>query len=374
MTVRLRCLCGKDNLLDADAVHDAACLRCGRSLAEQYGEVPTPPAEPPRHPAAALEVPNEGEAGVSEYLYWLLPLALLPLAFVLGRPSDDTLRRFRKTLDNAPVPIRRQIERVEARPDSTLDDILAVLPGKRIQGALLPRDTSQHWLFAGLAVVAFFGITLTSFPHGRPEPGVLLGVAGFTATAGVAVLMAVQSVAGPAYREALGERGDFFVTLCGYILGVGLFEELAKALPLLWRYKHFGPPRWRTACLWGLASGVGFGVAEGSFYAERMYNGLSGPDAYFVRYASCVGLHAIWSASVALNLCRYPPVSGDPAVYAANLLRVVALPVVLHGLYDTLLQYERPAAALAVAAVSFGVLAWQIESTREACRVEAAGT
>ncbi|MFO0807882.1 MAG: PrsW family glutamic-type intramembrane protease [Gemmataceae bacterium] len=383
MNVRLRCLCGKENVHAAIGESTANCMRCGRPLSVPAAPVVVDPnrlletepakAAPDLHPAASLEVPDDCDAGVCEYLYWLLPLALVPLAFVLGRPGDDTLRRFRKTLDEAPVPIRRQIERVEQNPNSTLDDLLSVLPGKRIQGALLPRDTSQHWLFAGLAVVAFFGVTLVSFPQGRPEPGVLLAVAAFTATVGVALLLLAQSIVGSAYDHALDGNGDFVVSLCGYILGVGLFEEAAKALPLLWRYRHFGPMRWRTACLWGLASGVGFGVTEGSFYAEHMYNGLSGPDAYFVRFASCVGLHAIWSASVALSLCRYPNAilsAEDKAVYALAVLRIVALPAVFHGLYDVLLQYHHHAAALAVAVASFGVLAWQIETTRHACRVD----
>jgi len=38
---------------------------------------------------------------VREYLYWLLPLALLPLAVALGSPPDDTEARFRRTLNEA---------------------------------------------------------------------------------------------------------------------------------------------------------------------------------------------------------------------------------------------------------------------------------
>jgi RsiW-degrading membrane proteinase PrsW (M82 family) len=191
----------------------------------------------------------------------------------------------------------------------------------------------------------------------------------------VVVLLAVQGVVAPTYHDVLDDDGDFLVSLCGYVLGVGLFEEAAKALPLLWRLRHYGPPRWRAACLWGLASGAGFGVAEGVFYSERVYNGLATGDAYLVRFASCVALHAVWSASVALGMSRHPaPLVGatDAAVYAAGLLRVLAVPAALHGLYDVLLQYHSDAAALGVAVVSFGWLAWQIEGTRRACAAPAA--
>jgi RsiW-degrading membrane proteinase PrsW (M82 family) len=390
VSVVVRCECGKENrVADELGADEVYCIRCSRAIpfaaappppaADPYGLVtPVEPAAPPRHPAAAAEeadpVPRPHHP--REYLYWLLPLALLPLAFALGQPDDDTVARFKKTIDDAPAEVRHRIERLEESPDATLEDLFAALPGHRIRGAFLPRDTAQHWLFAGLAVAGFLGLALGTFTGGKSPPGVLLGVGLFTATAGVVVLMAVQEVVTPTYHDVLEDDGDFLISLCGYVLGVGLFEEAAKALPLLWRFRQFGPPRWRAACLWGLASGAGFGVAEGVFYATRMYNGVATADAYFVRFASCVALHAVWTASVALGMVRHPgPLldTADKAVYAAGLLRVLAVPMVLHGLYDVLLQYHFNAEALAVALASFGWLAWQIESTRAACAAPAPG-
>jgi RsiW-degrading membrane proteinase PrsW (M82 family) len=167
----------------------------------------------------------------------------------------------------------------------------------------------------------------------------------------------------------LDDDGDFALSLCGYVIGVGLIEEAAKALPLLWRTRQCGRPRWRTACLWGLASGVGFGVAEGVVHAERVYNGLATADAYFVRFASCVCLHAVWSATVGLSVVaagRALEDTQDPAVYATAVLRVLAGPALLHGLYDVLLQYQYYAAALGIALISFGWLALRIEMARAA--------
>jgi RsiW-degrading membrane proteinase PrsW (M82 family) len=146
-----------------------------------------------------------------------------------------------------------------------------------------------------------------------------------------------------------------------------LVEEAAKALPLLWRAKRSGVPDWRTACLWGRASGVGFAVAEGVYYAERVYNGLATADAYLVRFASCVALHSVWSASVGLNMVTAGRGLADAraaAGYGITVLRVLAGPALLHGLYDALLQYQYHAAALGVALASFGWMAWQIESGR----------
>jgi hypothetical protein len=107
-----------------------------------------------------------------------------------------------------------------------------------------------------------------------------------------------------------------------------------------------------------------------------MYNGLAPADAYPVRFASCVALHAVWSASVALGMTRFPrPLVevADKGVYAGVLLQVLAVPALLHGLYDATLQYGYSAAALAAALASFGWLALQIETTRQACEPAAAG-
>src|SRR5207248_1857839 len=67
--------------------------------------------------------------------------------------------------------------------------------------------------------------------------------------------------------------------------------------------KSTPPSRPRSfSCLWGMASGIGFGVAEGVMYSVRYYNGIAGFDAYLTRFAACVGLHAVWSASVGITL------------------------------------------------------------------------
>src|SRR5262245_24808149 len=106
MSVLVRCECGKENRVDPVlSTGELACLRCGRVLApaeagppatDPYGLiVPAPPEDPDlqatgRHPAAALERadPVARPTHPREFLYWLLPLALLPLAFALGQPDD----------------------------------------------------------------------------------------------------------------------------------------------------------------------------------------------------------------------------------------------------------------------------------------------
>ena len=55
-------------------------------------------------------------------------------------------------------------------------------------------------------------------------------------------------------------------------------------------------------CLWGLASGIGFGVSEDRLLGTA--NGMSGIDIYLVRFVSCVALHAMWSGSVGIAIAR----------------------------------------------------------------------
>ena len=47
-----------------------------------------------------------------------------------------------------------------------------------------------------------------------------------------------------------------------------------------------------------------------------------------------------------------------------HLLRIVSIPMVLHGLYDTLLKKQMDSLALAIAAVSFVWMALQFERLR----------
>ena len=117
----------------------------------------------------------------------------------------------------------------------------------------------------------------------------------------------------------------------------------------------------------GLASGVGFGVSEGITYSSDFYNGYQTGGIYVVRFVSCVALHAIWSASVGITLYNrraYITHMAGWADWGKELVIVVAVPMVLHGLYDTMLKKEMNGSALVTAVVSFAFMAWLIEKAR----------
>ncbi|HVU88658.1 MAG TPA: PrsW family glutamic-type intramembrane protease [Pirellulales bacterium] len=124
---------------------------------------------------------------------------------------------------------------------------------------------------------------------------------------------------------------------------------------------------WRAAVMWGLASGVGFGVAEGIMYSSRYYNGIQSGEIYVIRYVSCVALHAVWSASVALliwNKASDFQSDSDWPDLVFEVLMVLAIPMVLHGLYDTMLKKDMDLWALVTAVASFVFLTVLVEYTR----------
>lgn len=283
----------------------------------------------------------------------------------------------------------------EADVGLTLDDLLMLLPGHKIKGALLARDSKMHWLFALLSVGFFLTFVALLASDGSANVLHLVGLGIFTATFGVAVLLVIQGLAsfsaggirirgggvialiylvlmaiGWMYYLALSSDVGFVGSVIGFTFGVGLCEEVCKALPIL-AYYRMGEHKqsWRGAFLWGLASGVGFGVSEGMMYSADNYNGIAGSSIYFVRFLSCVALHAVWAGSVGISINQRQHLidegdSDDWLAMALGVLRMIAIPMVLHGLYDAFLKQDIPLLALLTAAASFGYLAWQVSNLR----------
>jgi RsiW-degrading membrane proteinase PrsW (M82 family) len=331
------------------------------------------------------------------HLHWLLVLSLIPLAVQLLRtPQEgDLLDRIYDAVDQAPEA-RRQVDVAIAQlleGKGSLQKVFAVLPEHKLRGAFLPRDTWAHWLFTAGAAVLFlaFLLALTLEGTARPHHLVLTGL--FTATAGILLLLALQVAAawsqgvivvprslfgilfwivkmiGFSYQAAMDPENGFWLSFLGFTFGVGLCEELCKALPVLYHYRRANDQSWKGAFLWGLASGAGFGLAEGVAYASDFYNGISGADIYFVRNLSCVALHALWTGSAAITIHQRQHLFQQELAWYDLLVRaiaVVAVSAVLHGLYDTLLKKDMNALALGVAVLSFAYLAFQISRLRGA--------
>jgi RsiW-degrading membrane proteinase PrsW (M82 family) len=360
---------------------------------EPHGRRPLVIPKPPSRISTSLPLAANETTRVLRHLHWALALAMIPLAVSLLHKDanrDDILERLFQTMDEAPPDVQARMEQklaeIEAGKASE-EDLFRLLPGGKLKGAFLPRRTVIHWLFALAAIVIYMTFFMLLASDGSAVPVHLLLVGLATATVGVLLLLLIQFIAaategvvmvgggigaiifwifkviGYSYRAALDPETSFVTSFLGFTVGVGFLEETTKLLPVVarfWRPNNF---TWRNAFLWGMASGAGFGISEAVIYSGDFYNGISGPWIYPVRFISCVTLHAIWTGSAAIMLHQKQHLlHRDMAWYEVivPILVYIGVPMVLHGLYDTLLKKEINAGALVVAALSFGFLAVQI--------------
>ena len=423
MSIEFSCSCGKTyKLRDELAGRKAKCARCGAVLTVPMPRAPEPEveddgqvdiyavadpvieepqpqwvaqrnAEAEQHPTgvavaeeAEAEAEADGPGGKSgrDWLYLVLAVALIPLLYSTFHAHESLRDRVRATVRAHPE-IRGQSRAM------TMDRLFELLPQHKLEGAWLAVDSEMHWVLALVAAGAFFAAGLFLLPRNSTKPQHAFYTGLFTGTAGVLLLLAVQLIANfmrgriiiprsivgifflilkgiqVSYDAANDPDSNFFVSAIGFTFGVGLCEELCKALPVLWHYRTKDTMGWRDACLWGFLSGAGFGVSEAIMYCHDMYNGISGPDAYLVRFVSCIGLHGIWAASAGIFIARHKRLLQEPEHWLSVFFSAVALvsvPMLLHGLYDTMLKKDMDSAALVVAVISFGWLVYLIEQAR----------
>lgn len=313
--------------------------------------------------------------------HWWFALTLVPLVFSLL--SGDDSQRTKKMQADHPGLIEQYLA-----GNLSKAEMFEQLPDGKFEDAHLSSQTWMHWVYALVACGLFSFLILTLFERGDANVAHVLVVGATTATVGIFMLLAFQLVAnltqnlwlrgggvvmlifylvkliGFSYRAALDPANGFLASFFGFTLGVGLCEEFTKAAPVFFKL-HDGDDDlgWRGACIWGLASGAGFGIAEGIMYSSEHYNGFAPFGIYLVRFISCVGLHAIWTGAVALMIWHNQEmVSGDLdwSEWGLAVLRVQGVPMVLHGLYDTLLKRDMNALALLPAVASFAWLAFLI--------------
>ena len=159
----------------------------------------------------------------------------------------------------------------------------------------------------------------------------------FTTQVAAFVLTSVQSFPPMSYLYALTESDIFFGLLIGFIFGVGFTEELIKALPLFYFVRTAKEPLIpQTLVYYGLISGIGFGVLEGVLYQTTTNTTLEYSHAFFMniaRLTSLPFLHAIWAAIAGYFIAF---ANLYPKFRKALYLFAIAVPAILHGIYDVL--------------------------------------
>jgi protease PrsW len=162
----------------------------------------------------------------------------------------------------------------------------------------------------------------------------------FTALIGIPFLLLFQQV--PPFKSLYQAiNGGLLMRLTGFIFGVGVLEEVCKALPvylLLSRPKRLRDPL--SAAFYGAMSGLGFAIAEGVAYSFRYASGLSRGQldlgtyvaANTIRFVSLPLFHAILAGIVGyfIGLSIINPSRRSALCFIGILIAAT-----LHGLYNT---------------------------------------
>jgi RsiW-degrading membrane proteinase PrsW (M82 family) len=174
-----------------------------------------------------------------------------------------------------------------------------------------------------------------------PTPGVRVSTAGlsFFATAVFSTSLLVIAYALPplSWLERLNPSQGPYVPMLAYIFGVGLPEELCKAIALFVLLKKSDPLPPQLMVFYGLMSGLGFGIYEGVDYQlGRNFRYASDGGEYYllnlVRITTLPFLHAMWTGIAGYFI-------GFAGLYPRRQRGLIAvgicLPALLHGLYNT---------------------------------------
>ena len=182
-----------------------------------------------------------------------------------------------------------------------------------------------------------------------------LGYAFFTAFVGIPLLLLVQTW--PFIRALYAGTSSVSLEaqLFGFIFGVGVFEEMTKAAPLLifilWKGKEISA---REGLLLGLMSGIGFAAAEGVQYTIRasvqaVYYGAVTQQLvqHLFRIMAGPVLHGAWAGIVGWFIGI---ASRNKESQWQLVILGVAISAMLHGLYDV---FASSLISLGLAAVTF---------------------
>jgi RsiW-degrading membrane proteinase PrsW (M82 family) len=132
------------------------------------------------------------------------------------------------------------------------------------------------------------------------------------------------------------DHGTLLFRIIGNFLSVGLIEEACKAAPVFMQARKPGrllQPK--TAMLYGMLSGLGFGIFEGIEYQLGVNRGQGVDQAYFLnvlRLTSLPFFHAIW-AGISGYFIGFSMLHGSKRWP----LRIIAIvfPATLHAFYNS---------------------------------------
>lgn len=158
-----------------------------------------------------------------------------------------------------------------------------------------------------------------------------------TAVLSVSALLCIHSLGLMNWAMALAGSALWPIQFVGMLLVAGLPEELAKMAVILWlSRRHRGVLSPRTLVLYGLFSGLGFGIVEGVLYQQGVNRMLDIDEAYFynvLRLTALPFLHATW-CGIASYFIAFAALF--PSYRHGLWLLALLVPAMLHALYNSL--------------------------------------
>jgi RsiW-degrading membrane proteinase PrsW (M82 family) len=117
-----------------------------------------------------------------------------------------------------------------------------------------------------------------------------------------------------------------------------------------------------------MASGAGFGVSESIFYSTNYYNGVETMSIYVIRFVSLVAFHTMLSGSCAILLLRHQhhlEAEQDYFEWGITFVAIISMPMLLHGLFNTLGKKGYEVAQVGLWLAAFAWLSYLIGSSRK---------
>ncbi|VEP14684.1 conserved membrane hypothetical protein [Hyella patelloides LEGE 07179] len=193
----------------------------------------------------------------------------------------------------------------------------------------------------------------------------------FTAFVGIPLLIFVQQIPPFSFLYAAINSSNVISKLIGYVLGVGVLEELCKGFPIYLFLLNPGKLKEPlTSAFYGAMSGLGFAIAEGVhyslIYAKNVSVGNLGITDHIllttIRFISLPLIHAIWAGIVGyfIGLAAINPSRKKPIIFIG-----VAISAVLHGVYNT---FSNNAIGLIVMAFSILLFVTYLRNSKEMIR------
>ncbi len=235
--------------------------------------------------------------------------------------------------------------------------ILAMMP--LVMAAVgLPRDQALIVYFALLWFLLFRNLFRLDLRSSRPGDFALVAAA-VVMPGMVVFLPVVMRLLAPLYR--LVAASEIALRWLGFVCGVGLTEELTKAIPVVavvWLARRTGRGLGLQATLLlGATAGLVFGGLENILYSEQFGARLWGMaftrrDVVLDRLLMTPFLHALWAGTTGFSIGL---VAVTGRLSPGRLLRIggsaLAVVAVLHGTYNTIAFV--PALAVAIGGLSY---------------------